>query len=109
MMGKTMNWIEWSRWFDTAADDANLAPIAHTIMVHIAGWADNVGTGWAIDPGCIADWAKRYSMSEAEITHALKSLESRRYVDLTMHDAERNLRTGRVLFDVGRQSIKPAA
>ena len=26
-----------------------VAAVEHSLMVHIAGWADNVGTGWGVD------------------------------------------------------------
>jgi hypothetical protein len=91
------NSIAWSRWFEVASDDEALGALEHSLMVHIAGWAADVGTGWGIDDGVIEHIARRLKTSPDDINAALKLLQSRGYISLT------DRRHGQVLFRVGHR------
>jgi len=88
------DWIAWSRWFDVASDDAAIGALEHSLMVHIAGWAADAGTGWGIDDGVIEHIARRLKTSPDQINKSLKQLQKRGYISLT------DRRDAQVLFRV---------
>jgi hypothetical protein len=91
------NWIAWSRWFEVASDDEAIGALEHSLMVHIAGWAADVGNGWGVDDGVIEHIARRLKTSPDQINKSLKLLQRRGYISLT------DRRDGRVLFCVDRR------
>ena len=89
------NWIQWSRWFEVASDDEGIGALEHSLMVHIAGWADNVGTGWFIDDSIIAQIARRLNTSPDKIDRSLDLLQRRGYIALTDRGGRANFRVDR--------------
>ena len=65
-----------SRWFEVASDDDTIGEIELSLMVYIAGWADNVGTGWGVDDGVIGDVARRLKTSPDQVSRAFSQLQS---------------------------------
>jgi DNA-binding MarR family transcriptional regulator len=92
------SWIAWSRWFEVSSDDKTIGALEHSLMVHIAGWTDNVGTGWGADDGVVAQIARRLNTTPDKINAAFKQLQRRGYISLT-----EDRRNGRVLFRVDRR------
>jgi hypothetical protein len=85
-------WVEWSDWFSEASDDEDISALELALMVHIAGWAENVGTGWGIDDGVIDGIARRLETSPDQISKAFRQLQRHGYVSLTVTGV------GKVLF-----------
>ena len=83
-------------------------PLSYAIMVHIAGWADNTGTGWAIGDDIVELWATRFSVSKATVGHAIQALQVGGFIQLGPLVGETNARKGQMLFPNSTDARHPS-